>query len=140
MEAAGAGVFLTDYIFLAGQDQVDHADQVGFELRLVVGVAPRGIAAGAFHFSEVSEIARDGDQDVVDEDGGISFDAVAVGEFGAAEVFTDKGDAAGILRCDFLHQQTCRVGDVSSVGPADQGDVDGLAGWCASGVAGFCAA
>ncbi len=49
---AGAGVFLAHDVFLSGEDQIDHADQVGLELRLVVGVAPRSVAAGAFDFSE----------------------------------------------------------------------------------------
>src|SRR3954469_1039173 len=59
--SAGGGVFLSHYIFLAGEDQVDHADQVGLEFRLVIGVAPWGVATGAFDLSEVSEIARDSD-------------------------------------------------------------------------------
>jgi len=126
VDGSGGGVFLTDDVLLAGQDQVDHADEVGFELRLIVGVAPWGIAAGAFLFAEISEIAGDRDENVVDEDSGISFDAVAVGEFGAAEVFADERDSARILRCDFLDQQTCRVGDVSGVGPADKSDIDSL--------------
>ena len=58
---AGAGVFLADDLFLAGEDQVDHADQVGFEFGLVVGAAPRGVAAGAFLLAEVSEITGDSD-------------------------------------------------------------------------------
>src|SRR3954471_5064757 len=60
--SAGSGVFLADYIFLARWDQVDHADQVGLEFRLVIGVAPWRVAAGAFYFSEVSEIARYSDE------------------------------------------------------------------------------
>src|SRR5262249_58506466 len=64
------------------------------------------------------------------EGGRIAFDAEAISEGGSAEVFADKGDAAGVFEGDFLYQQTCRVGDVSSVGPADEGELDGFAsGW-----------
>ncbi len=124
----GCGVFLADDVFLAGEDQVDHTDQIGFEFRLIVSVAPRGVAASAFDFAEVSEVARDSDQDIVDEDGRISFDAVAISQLRAAEIFADERDSTRIFGCNFLDQQTCWVGDVSSVGPADESDVHRLAG------------
>jgi hypothetical protein len=123
---AGASVFLGDDIFLACQDEIDHATQVSFELFLVIGISPRRVTASALDFAEVSEVARHCNQDVVHEYGGISFDTVTLGEFRAAEVLADECDLAGILGGDFLYQQTCWIGDVSSVGPSHQGDVHGF--------------
>src|SRR6185369_7587172 len=48
--------------------------------------------------------------------------AKSVGKFGITKVFTDKRNFSGVLCCNFLGQQTCWVGNVSSVGPADQSE------------------
>ena len=101
-------------------------DEVGFEFGLIGFVAPGSVAAGAFDFAEVAEFAGGGDQDVVNENGGIAFDAEALGELRSAEIFADKGDATGIFGGDFLDQQTCWIGNISSVGPADERELDGL--------------
>ena len=117
-----------DDVFLAGQDQIDHASEIGFEFFLAGGVAPGSVAAGAFDFAEVAEFARGGNEDVVNEDGGVAFDAKFIGELGGSEVFRDERDLAGVFGGDILDQQTCWVGDISSVGPADERNVHGLAG------------
>ena len=137
--AGGVGMLAVDDVFSTGEDEVEHAREIGFEFFLVGGVAPGGVAASAFDFAEVAEFAGSGDEDVIDEDGGIAFDAEFFGEPGGAEVFGDEGDLAGVLGGDFLDQQTCRVGDISSVGPADEGNVYGFTGGLLKGRSGlFC--
>ena len=89
-------------------------------------VAPGSVSAGAFDFTEVAELAGSGDEDVVNENGGIAFDAEALGERGSAEIFADKCDATGIFGGDFLYQQTCWIRNISSVGPADERELDVL--------------
>ena len=124
----GVGMLAGDDIFSPGQDQIDHAREIGSEFFLAGGVAPGSVTAGAFNFTEVAEFARGGDEDVIHEDGGVAFDAEFIGELGSSEVFCDKSDLAGVLGGDILDQQTCWVGDISCVGPADERDVHGFAG------------
>ena len=124
----GSDAFASDDVFPAAEDKVNHARQVGFEFFLASGIAPRGVATGALDFTEVAEFARGGDEDVVDEDRGIALDSEFIGQLGGSEVFGDKGDLAGVFGGDFLNQQTCWVRDISSVGPSDEGDIDGFAG------------
>jgi hypothetical protein len=121
------GVFTSYDVFLACKDQVNHANQIGFEFSLAGGAAPRSVAARAFDFPEVSEFARRGDQDIVHEDGGIALDAKSFSELGGSKVFGDERHSSGVFGGDFLDQQTCWVRDISSVGPADECDVHGFA-------------
>ena len=127
-DGGGCGLFAGDNIFFAGEDQVNHSNEIGLEFLLAGCATPGSVAAGAFDFSEVAEFARSGDEDVVDEDGGIAFDAKFFGELGGAKVFGDEADLARVSGGYFLDQQTCWVGDISSVRPADEGDVHGLTG------------
>jgi hypothetical protein len=120
------GVLGGDDVFLAGENQIDHAGQVGLEFGLIGIVAPGGIAAGAFDFAEIAEFTGRGDEDVVHEDSRITFDTEAFGKLRCAEIFANECEATGVLCGDFLYQQTCRVGDVSSVGPAHEGELDGF--------------
>jgi hypothetical protein len=126
--ACGVGMLAGDDVFSSGEDEVDHASEIGFEFFLVGGVAPGSVAAGAFDFAEVAKFAGGGDEDVIDENGGIAFDAEFIGELRGAEVFGDESNLAGVFGGDVLDQQTCWVRDISSVRPADESDVEGFAG------------
>jgi hypothetical protein len=129
LRSTGAvGMLAGDYVFSSGEDEVDHASEIGFEFFLAGRAAPGSVAAGAFDFAEVTEFTGGGNQDIVHEDGRIALHTEFFGELGGAEVFGDEGDLARVFGGDFLNQQTCWVGDISSVGPADESEVDGFAG------------
>ena len=121
-------VFPGSDVLFTRENQVNHANEVSFELCLAGFAAPRGIPARAFDFAKVAELPGSGDENVIHEDGGVAFHPETVGQLGSAKIFSDESNSSRILGGDFLDQQTCRVGDISSVGPADQGEVDGFAG------------
>src|ERR1700739_1290045 len=107
-----------DNIFFARQNQVDHPGEIIFEFCLVVSVAPWRVTACSIFFSEIAKVPRRGEQDIIEKYGGIAFYAKAVGQFGIAKVFAHERDFPGVLCYNFLGQQTCWVGNISSVGPA----------------------
>jgi hypothetical protein len=72
-----------------------------------------------------TEIARRGDENVIDEDGRISFDAESLGELRLTIVLDDETRFAVELLDDALSQQTCRIGDVSRVRPSHERYGDG---------------
>src|SRR6267142_801743 len=114
------GGMLASYdVLLASQDKVNHANQIGFEFCLAGFAAPGSVTAGAFDFSEIAEFPRGGNQNVVHENGGIALDAKPVSKFGSAKVLGDEGNLTRIFGRYVLDQQTCRVGYISSVRPAD---------------------
>jgi hypothetical protein len=137
--AGGVGVLAADDVFSSGEDEVDHASEISFEFFLVGGVAPGSVATSAFDFAEVAEFAGSGDEDVVNENGGVALDAEFIGEPGGAKILSDEGDLAWVFGGYILDQQTCWVGDISSVGPADEGNVYGFTGGLLKGRSGlFC--
>ena len=117
--------FASYYILLTGENQIDHAREIGLELGLVVRVAPWRITSRSFYLSEVAEVPWDSYQDIVDKHRGVALHTVAFGELRGTEVLADKCHFARILCGYFLDQQTCWVGDVSGVWPAYQGQIDG---------------
>src|SRR6478672_4633012 len=94
-----------NYVFLACKNQVDHSGQIVLEFCLVISVAPWRVTARAVFFTEVAEVARRGDQDIIQKYGGIAFYAKAIGEFGITKVFTDERNFTGIPCRNFLGQQ-----------------------------------
>src|SRR5262249_41140933 len=77
----GSGTFAADLTFPACQNQIDHPREVIPEFCLVLRIAPRSIAAGAFFFAEVAEIARRGDENVIQKNCRITFYTEAVSQF-----------------------------------------------------------
>ena len=73
-----------------------------------------------FSLGDEAEVPRACDEHVVDEDRRIAGDAESVGERRGSEVFADEARLPRVFRHDLLHQQTCRIGEVSGVGPADE--------------------
>ncbi len=78
--------------------------------------------AGSLSLAVEAEVLRLGDEHVVDEDRGVPRHPESLRELRAAVVFRDETDLVAELPRDALGQQTCRVGEVSRVGPADEGD------------------
>ena len=114
-------------LFMAGEDQGDDAGEVGAEALLARRARERRIAAAAvvaLAAAVEAEVLGRRHQDVVDEDGGVSLDAETRRERGGAVVLHHEADLAAELFCHALSQQTCRIGEVSRVGPAHQGDGD----------------
>ena len=120
-------VLTSNDVFFAGKDQVDHPDQICFEFCLVIRIAPRCVTASAFDFSKVAKLTRSCHENFVNKDGWVTLHAKLFCQLGSAEIFADEGDLTGILRGNFLYQQTCWVGNVSSVGPSNESESDGFA-------------
>lgn len=67
-DLCGGSLLAANLLFLSGEDKVDHTHQVGFELRLVLGVSPGDVASPLVAFGIPIKVSRPRDQDVVNED------------------------------------------------------------------------
>ena len=110
----------------AGEQQLDHARQVGAEALVRGRALERRVAAAASRLALAveAEVVGRRDQDVVDEDRRVARHAEALRELRVAVVLRDEARLAAELRDDALCQQTCRIGEVSGVRPAHERDGD----------------
>src|SRR3954447_6247601 len=119
-------MFTTNLRGLPRQHHVHHASQISFELCLIFSVTPGSVPTAILTFAKKAKITWTRNEYVLHKYRGITRDAKFFCQLRITEVFADECNFAWIFRRHFLDQQTCWIGEVSSVWPSHQGEGDSV--------------